>query len=283
MDLLTPVAEMVLENAPASMQDCLKSYFHFSVDDMTLLNEYTWSLPIIFIVAYLVVLFGGKAWMKNREPFQLSFIYPAWNFFLWVLSVAMFLGLAIPLAVHALSSSNPMEFFCDPEEKMWQPGSQLFWIYVFALSKFIELGDTVLLVMRKKPVIFLHWYHHITVLAYTWMAVYVRSDPGWIHGGVNALVHSFMYYYYWRAAVKKAPSWGRYLTLFQTTQMIVGITVVGIFFTYNYFGKPCTCDQMEANVVSSVVMYASYFVLFAQLYMKKYTKKDKKKEEKKSE
>ena len=30
--------------------------------------------------------------------------------------------------------------------------------------------DTVFLVLQKKPVIFLHWFHHVTVLLYCWHA-----------------------------------------------------------------------------------------------------------------
>lgn len=40
----------------------------------------------------------------------------------------------------------------------------------FALSKPIELLDTLFLILRKRPVIFLHWYHHVTVLLYTWLS-----------------------------------------------------------------------------------------------------------------
>ena len=33
----------------------------------------------------------------------------------------------------------------------------------FAISKLVEYGDTVFLVLRKRPVTFLHWFHHTTV------------------------------------------------------------------------------------------------------------------------
>ncbi|VDL66713.1 unnamed protein product [Nippostrongylus brasiliensis] len=47
-------------------------------------------------------------------------------------------------------------------------GPASFWACMFAFSKIAELGDTVFLVLRKRPVIFLHWYHHAVVLVYCW-------------------------------------------------------------------------------------------------------------------
>lgn len=43
-----------------------------------------------------------------------------------------------------------------------------FWGTLFSLSKVIELGDTAFIILRKQPLIFLHYYHHATVLIYTW-------------------------------------------------------------------------------------------------------------------
>jgi hypothetical protein len=58
----------------------------------------------------------------------------------------------------------------------WSAAAGLFFLYIkkatflpiqrfprmllFCMSKVPELFDTVLLVLRKKPVITLHWYHH---------------------------------------------------------------------------------------------------------------------------
>jgi hypothetical protein len=34
----------------------------------------------------------------------------------------------------------------------------------FTVSKVFELWDTFFIVVRKRPLILLHWYHHVTVL-----------------------------------------------------------------------------------------------------------------------
>ena len=49
------------------------------------------------------------------------------------------------------------------------------WVSFFIFSKIPELVDTVFLVLQKKPVIFLHWFHHVTVLLYCWHA-YTVAD-----------------------------------------------------------------------------------------------------------
>lgn len=102
-----------------------------------------------------------------------------------------------------------------------------YWSFIGTLSKVVELGDTAFLILRKKPVMFLHWYyyyinityrlmlfldttlqqiakindlilryHHATVMLYTWYT-YEDSDPchRWFIV-MNYFVHTVMYTYY---------------------------------------------------------------------------------------
>ena len=77
-----------------------------------------------------------------------------------------------------------------------------FWSSLFKISKIIELGDTVFIVRRKQPLIFLHWYHHITVLVYTWYGYTIRTSSGRWYLAMNYTVLSVMYSYYAMRALK---------------------------------------------------------------------------------
>jgi elongation of very long chain fatty acids protein 6 len=69
-------------------------------------------------------------------------------------------------------------------------------------SKVFELFDTVLLVLRRKPVILLHWYHHATVLLFVWYSqVSAQTNAHIVYTLMNCIVHSLMYTYYAFTAV----------------------------------------------------------------------------------
>ena len=97
-----------------------------------------------------------------------------------------------------LPHSGPAWIVC--EDPTTEPkGPLFFWSYMYFLSKFYELLDTVLQMLkgRRPPHYFLHVYHHVVVMFTTW---------GWLEYGMtlqyigmlwNTFVHVVMYYYYY--------------------------------------------------------------------------------------
>jgi len=138
-----------------------------------------------------------------------------------------------------------------------------------------ELFDTFFIVVHKKPLIFLHWYHHITVLVYTWVAYTEKTPSALFFGPINAMVHSVMYGYYFLMAVKMKPKWFNaiWITVAQILQMVIGVTVsIVSFYYYKYDDE---CDLQPGTLVAAFFMYGSYLYLFAAFFFNRYVRGNK--------
>ena len=140
------------------------------------------------------------------------------------------------------------------------------------MSKLLELGDTAFIVLRKQPLIFLHWYHHITVLLYTWYSYAETSATGRWFTTMNFFVHSWMYCYYGLKAMRfNPPKWiAIMITTLQLIQMIVGCVIV---FAAYYYLQNNECNVTRYNMKLSMLMYLSYFILFARFFQRAYLSK----------
>merc|ERR1712137_26493 len=237
-----------------------------------IIHDFTWSLPIVTVTLYLLFVKYGPIFMAKRKKMDLSAALRYWNLFLAILSVAMFLGMAPPCFTFLLER-GAVEFICLPGMELFH-GSQMFWVYLFALSKYIELIDTAFLVLRQRTVTFLHYYHHTTVLLYTWFSMHtLPGGAGYVFSVTNSAVHSIMYWYYYRSACGKTPSWGQVVTVVQLFQMVVGVAVSGAWSIFYFTGTMCNCGFPLSFIVASVALYGSYFILFLQFYLNRYLSK----------
>ena len=134
------------------------------------------------------------------------------------------------------------------------PGPLPFFAFVFAASKYVELFDTVLMIVKRprRNVIFLHWYHHCTVLLFTWYTAAWGTTAGIFFVVVNATVHSFMYYFYFRGALGGRISWSKSLTMLQMTQMVAGIGI-GLIVSYKWWVT--TTKQITTLSLSSFLPF----------------------------
>lgn len=140
---------------------------------------------------------------------------------------------------------------------------------------FLPAGDTLFIVLRKQKLIFLHWYHHITVLLYSWYSYKdMVAGGGWFMT-MNYLVHAVMYSYYaLRAAgFKLSRKFAMFITLTQITQMLMGCVVNYLVYSWMQQGQECPSHMQ--NIVWSSLMYLSYFVLFVQFFFEAYIGKSK--------
>ena len=200
-----------------------------------------------------------------------------WNWSITLLSFIMFCGLSQGI-LRVVSEHGLLAYICDGE-LVWYGDTPLgFYLALFGLSKIPELLDTVFLVLRGRPVGFLHWYHHISVLLYCWLAT-ITHYPGSHFAVINSFVHSVMYYYFTRMAQGVRPQCARLVTQIQLIQMVLGTLLNGVFFGVHTFYPSIQCNGGEfienqqllhTVFIFTSFMYGSYLILFGLFFMRRY-------------
>lgn len=138
----------------------------------------------------------------------------------------------------------------------------------FMLSKVPELLDTAFLIARGKPVGFLHWFHHFSVLSYCWLAYARLSSSGFFFASMNFAVHALMYSYYALQAAGARPRWGAVVTRVQIAQMIAGCAIVGAS-AWLQLAHRRACED-PAVLAAAAAIYASYLALFVRFFFSKH-------------
>ena len=129
-------------------------------------SERNMVLPVVICVCYLVLaLLVGPSLMRGRDPLPCKNQLAVWNLLLAVFSAIGFLRTA-PHLLYFGAKFGPYASICAPAETSFGQGAVGLWTMLFIFSKVPELVDTLFLVIAKKDVIFLHWYHHFSVLLY---------------------------------------------------------------------------------------------------------------------
>lgn len=119
--------------------------------------------------------------------------------------------------------------------------------------------------------IYFDTFSKIFIISYAYFA----STGRWFVS-MNYCVHTFMYgYFALRAARIQLPQLVQiFITLLQIIQMIFGC-IVNVA-AYNYKQKGYPCDISNTNIILSLLLYTSYFVLFAHFFYMTYMQKDTK-------
>ncbi|TFJ87285.1 hypothetical protein NSK_001617 [Nannochloropsis salina CCMP1776] len=225
-------------------------------------------VPIAGVILYVVGIFGGQALMKNRKPFDLKWPLAYWNLALSLFSI-MGMVRVVPHLIYLTATKGLGVVACGAPEPLYGNAAVGFWVQAFILSKLAELIDTAFIVLRKKPLQFLHWYHHVTVLLFTWFC-YTHENPGIIFVAMNYSVHAIMYGYYFLMAIRVRPSWlkPQFITLMQISQMVVGVATAAFYIMKIRAGEECAVDQ--DLLVACGIMYSTYLYLFCEFAVRRF-------------
>ena len=215
---------------------------------------------------YLPTVFGLKNYMDKREAYDLKVPLVCWNFLLAIFSLYGAI-VTMPPALERIQQNGMLSAICDNSCYV-HPASGM--VLYFNLSKMPEFVDTIFLRLRKKPVIFLHWYHHIMTMIYCWYGNQLGTFfncSGWYFASMNLTVHAIMYTYYGLAAMGYGRGMtkrglNKVITTIQLAQMVGGIVI--LFYSTG-------CDKFDTNgFAAASVMYGSYLLLFGKLFIDKY-------------
>ncbi|RVX66478.1 hypothetical protein B0A52_09709 [Exophiala mesophila] len=230
----------------------------------------------IGLVAYYVIIFGGRELMKNRQAFVLNGPFMVHNFYLTFISgilLALFIEQLLPTVVRG----GIFHAICEYNGGWTRQLVVLY--YLNYLTKYLELIDTLFLVLKKKPLTFLHTYHHGATALLCYTQLIGNTAVSWVPITLNLTVHVVMYWYYFQSARGIRIWWKKYITMLQILQFVIDLGFV-YFASYTYFTSTYfphlpnagSCAGEEFAAFAGMGILSSYLLLFISFYLATYRK-----------
>uniref|UniRef100_A0A0K0D3T6 Elongation of very long chain fatty acids protein n=1 Tax=Angiostrongylus cantonensis TaxID=6313 RepID=A0A0K0D3T6_ANGCA len=224
-------------------------------------------------VAYLLAIYLGQKFMRSKKPLEIDGTLAMWNFMFSLFS-AVAASKLVPELFETLRNDGFVGSYCN-NNKFYTDASTGFWGWAFVMSKAPELGDTMFLILRKRPVIFMHWYHH--ALTFVYAAITYSEHQAWARWSLalNLIVHTIMYFYFGVRALKfdTPRPVAKFITTIQIVQFVISCYIFAHLIIIKTYNQIPDC-AVSWNVLSiGGLMYLSYLYLFAEFFYKAYIKK----------
>jgi hypothetical protein len=225
----------------------------------------SFKIPLVTAIIYSLLCVLHRNFYGVNPPQSslwkfVAFLVPYHNLFLSLISLIMFIGCSFALFYRTVETGSFDWFFCETSGTR-STGALGFWSYIYYLSKYYELLDTILQLMRGKypPHYFLHAYHHALVLVMSW--AWLEYSPSLRYGGLlfNVFVHVIMYYYFYLKSINIEPSWKRYVTTVQIIQFgTSGLLFLGTM-SYVLRGEACQgMPYLYMQLIFNVTLLAGF-------------------------
>jgi len=268
---MAPLADFILNNVPLPN---LPYHLTHYVPGETPLS--TTPQVVAALATYLGVVFGLREVMKSQAPLKLQFLFQLHNIILSSGS-ALLLALMLEETLPIVWKHGLFYGMCD--EAAWTKPLEFYYMINYYF-KYLELIDTVFLAAKKKPLAFLHVFHHSATALLCFTQLNGRTSVSWVVISLNLAVHVLMYYYYYATAGGARIWWKKYLTTMQIVQFVIDLFVV-YFGTYSYFVATYFSDKLptigscagtEGAALFGCFLLTSYLGLFINFYIQTYKK-----------
>eukprot|EP01102_Stenamoeba_stenopodia_P012324 TRINITY_DN3873_c0_g1_i2.p2 TRINITY_DN3873_c0_g1~~TRINITY_DN3873_c0_g1_i2.p2 ORF type:complete len:299 (-),score=72.12 TRINITY_DN3873_c0_g1_i2:1834-2688(-) len=240
-------------------------------------------VPAIGTVIYLITIFTLQAVIgttkpsssgdrrdqskPNSHPIRTALLW-LHNAFLCAISLIMLVGSIYEASNEIFQKNGSLyDLWCDPTKRHLQ-GRLYNWVWIFHISKYYEFIDTIFIVVSKKPLEFLHVYHHVLTLWITWFGLMHDMTFQWMGVVTNTFIHTLMYYYYTQTAVGKTVWWKKYLTMMQMVQFCINTFVLWLWVFVHYFYG---CSGTYFSWLLTCFANVTFWLLFFKFYSKTYT------------
>ncbi|EMG47237.1 ELOVL3 Elongation of very long chain fatty acids protein 3 [Candida maltosa Xu316] len=229
-------------------------------------------------------------------------VYSAWTFFGFTKTIASTMNLFEGNFFQSLSNyyqPKKLDVFihsvCDAKSGLFSRilndegyhNLEVFgwWFYV---SKFYEVIDTAVILLKGKPSSLLQSYHHAGAMMCMWAGIRYQSPPIWIFVVFNSFIHTLMYFYFSLSCLRiRVPSlFKRVLTSLQITQFVVGgsiavlhsfvwvIDTSDVVSPENLEWVSCISTPEHAlPILINVIYLMPLTALFSAFYIESYLKK----------
>ncbi|VDK76676.1 unnamed protein product [Litomosoides sigmodontis] len=183
-------------------------------------SEMEWTVLNISLT-YVITIFAIKYAMRDRKPYDLQQPLVIWNALLAVFSI---LGVAkiTPVFLKQMATKGYISTFTEIGPCFTDDVAG-YWTFLWIISKVPELVDTIFIVLRKRPLMLMHWYHH-ALTGYFAVVTYANKNAYmiWVVW-LNFIVHSFMYSYYMLRSlrIRVPPQVAQFITFGQIIQFVI--------------------------------------------------------------
>jgi GNS1/SUR4 family len=230
-------------------------------------------LVVAVPAVYVLSMYSLAALLRGRT-LPLGPLPALHNLVLCLWSAAMFAAAAYETLRRVANNGDASWLLCFPPSTRAE-GRLFFVSYVYYVSKYYELLDTLLLVLKGRPLTTLHVFHHAIVIgmAYAWLdSVQSLQVVGLL---TNTGIHVIMYSYFLASSLGAKP--GKFVKKLITSSQIVQFVfslVCSVPFLYMHVHRRGGCLGFNAwafNCTFNIILLA----LFADFHSRTYAKKAK--------